>query len=243
MKLYIKMRNVFFFASIILLLGSLWALLKIKIDGLGYFLLGLFASTLIIAIQSAMSAQVEEGKLLVGKLKQLRDLCFDFTIFNNLSIEHYSYDFENTFNAYMKDLKKIFELIDELGNISDLNGKNKAKLQKITGEFAELRLNLHFIFTKFDEQTDEMKIIYFMEFYKIIKEFNFDAKSAAIFSLGYDIDSEEFCRSKFSEKITKKIRDYEYRESIDVYNEKLSQTHQVEYKALKKKFDSGLKKH
>ena len=69
MKLYIETRNKFFKISIIILLISLITILKFRINELGYFLLGIFASTLIIAIQSNMSAKVEESKLLIDILK------------------------------------------------------------------------------------------------------------------------------------------------------------------------------
>lgn len=86
MKLYIETRNKFFKISIIILLISLITILKFRINELGYFLLGIFASTLIIAIQSNMSAKVEESKLLIDILKKMRDLCYNFDKFNTFSV-------------------------------------------------------------------------------------------------------------------------------------------------------------
>ena len=86
MKLYIEMRNKFLGISAIILAVSLVVIFKFKINELGYFLLGIFASTLIIAIQSNMSVKVEESKLLIGNLKEIRDLCYKFDEFNTFSI-------------------------------------------------------------------------------------------------------------------------------------------------------------
>ena len=96
MKLYIETRNKFFKISIIILLISLITILKFRINELGYFLLGIFASTLIIAIQSNMSAKVEESKLLIDILKKMRDLCYNFDKFNTFSVDFFALDFEKS---------------------------------------------------------------------------------------------------------------------------------------------------
>ena len=65
----------------------------IKNESLGYFLLGVCISTIIITIQSNMAAKVEESRLLTEKLRKMYDLCFGFDKFYSFSIEIFDVDF------------------------------------------------------------------------------------------------------------------------------------------------------
>lgn len=242
MKLYIETRNKFFKISIIILLIALITILKFRINELGYFLLGIFASTLIIAIQSNMSARVEESKLLIDTLKKMRDLCYDFDDFNTFSVYFFVLDFENSFLEYKKKIETLFNLNSKLGNVSDLNNKTMKCLKPINEKMIKLQLDLHFIFKEFENQSNKMKIIYFMEFYKIIKEFNFKKFQKSISTLGWEIDSREFYKLGFADDINVKITNLEYETSIPVYNKRLEQNNAVEYKALKSKFEKYMKK-
>ena len=150
MKLYIETRNKFFKISIIILLISLITILKFRINELGYFLLGIFASTLIIAIQSNMSAKVEESKLLIDILKKMRDLCYNFDKFNTFSVDFFALDFEKSFLEYKEKIETIFNLNSKLGNVSDLNNKTMKRLKPINERLIKLQLDLHFIFKEFE---------------------------------------------------------------------------------------------
>lgn len=242
MKLYIETRNKFFKISIIILLISLITILKFRINELGYFLLGIFASTLIIAIQSNMSAKVEESKLLIDILKKMRDLCYDFYKFNTFSVDFFALDFEKSFLEYKEKIETIFNLNSKLGNVSDLNNKTMNRLKPINERLTKLQLDLHFIFKEFGNQSNKMKIIYFMEFYKIIKEFNFKKFQKSISTLGWQIDSREFYKSDFADDINDKITNLEYETSMPIYNKRIEQNNAVEYKALKSKFEKYMKK-
>lgn len=242
MKLYIETRNKFFKISIIILLISLITILKFRINELGYFLLGIFASTLIIAIQSNMSAKVEESKLLIDILKKMRDLCFNFDEFNTFSVDFFALDFEKSFLEHKEKIETIFNLNSKLGNVSDLNNKTMKRLKPINERLIKLQLDLHFIFKEFENQSNKMKIIYFMEFYKIIKEFNFEKFQKSISTLGWEIDSKEFYKSDFDDDINNKIKNLEYETSMPVYNKRIEQNNAVEYKALKSKFEKYMKK-
>lgn len=242
MKLYIETRNKFFKISIIILLISLITILKFRINELGYFLLGIFASTLIIAIQSNMSAKVEESKLLIDILKKMRDLCYNFDKFNTFSVDFFALDFEKSFLEYKEKIETIFNLNSKLGNVSDLNNKTMKRLKPINERLIKLQLDLHFIFKEFENQSNEMKIIYFMEFYKIIKEFNFEKFQKSISTLGWEIDSREFYKSDFDDDINNKIKNLEYETSMPVYNKRIEQNNAVEYKALKSEFEKYMKK-
>lgn len=242
MKLYIETRNKFFKISIIILLISLITILKFRINELGYFLLGIFASTLIIAIQSNMSAKVEESKLLIDILKKMRDLCYNFDKFNTFSVDFFALDFEKSFLEYKEKIETIFNLNSKLGNVSDLNNKTMKRLKPINERLIKLQLDLHFIFKEFENQSNKMKIIYFMEFYKIIKEFNFEKFQKSISTLGWEIDSREFYKSDFDDDINNKIKNLEYETSMLVYNKRIEQNNAVEYKALKSEFEKYMKK-
>jgi len=242
MKLYIETRNKFFKISIIILLISLITILKFRINELGYFLLGIFASTLIIAIQSSMSAKVEESKLLIDILKKMRDLCYNFDKFNTFSVDFFALDFEKSFLEYKEKIETIFNLNSKLGNVSDLNNKTMKRLKPINERLIKLQLDLHFIFKEFENQSNKMKIIYFMEFYKIIKEFNFEKFQKSISTLGWEIDSREFYKSDFDDDINNKIKNLEYETSMPVYNKRIEQNNAVEYKALKSEFEKYMKK-
>ena len=232
MKLYIETRNKFFKISIIILLISLITILKFRINELGYFLLGIFASTLIIAIQSNMSAKVEESKLLIDILKKMRDLCYDFYKFNTFSVDFFALDFEKSFLEYKEKIETIFNLNSKLGNVSDLNNKTMNRLKPINERLTKLQLDLHFIFKEFGNQSNKMKIIYFMEFYKIIKEFNFKKFQKSISTLGWQIDSREFYKSDFADDINDKITNLEYETSMPIYNKRIEQNNAVEYLSL-----------
>ena len=81
-----------------------------------------------------------------------------------------------------------------------------------------------------------------MEFYKIIKEFNFEKFQKSISTLGWEIDSREFYKSDFDDDINNKIKNLEYETSMPVYNKRIEQNNAVEYKALKSKFEKYMKK-
>ena len=125
MKLYIKMKNRFLVISIFLLLVSLLFFLVLKNESFGCFFLGLFSSASIIAFQSSMSAQVEESKLLIDKLKTMRDICYEFDEFNTFSVDYFALNFEKKFYSYKEKIEIILKLNNDLGNISDLNIKTK----------------------------------------------------------------------------------------------------------------------
>lgn len=241
MKIYIETRNKFFRISIIVLLISLIIIFKFKIIELGYFLLGIFSSTLIITIQSDMSAKVEESKILIGKLKKMRDLCFGFDEFYTFSVEYFSVNFVETFQKHKKQIEELFKINNEIGNISDLNNNTKQKIKKINDKIFQLQSNLYLIFKNFDSATKKMKIIYFMEFYKIIKEFNFEKLQDIIIDLGWELDSKEFYKKDYSENIERKMREIEYNTSLAVYNNKVEQNNTIEYKTLKKEFERFMK--
>lgn len=237
MKLYIETRNKFLKISVIVLLISLVVILKYKINELGYFLLGIFASTLIIAIQANMSAKVEESKLLTDKLKRMRDLCYGFDEFNTFSLEFFSIDYEEAFYKNKKQLEELFRTNSEIGNILNLNKNTKQQIQKINDKTFELQSKLHIIFQKYESASKKMKILYFMEFYKIIKDFNFKELLTLIIDLGWELDSKEFYSKNYSENIEKKLRELEYKTSLAIYNKKVEENNAIEYKSLRKKFE------
>lgn len=242
MKFYIKKRNVFFRISILILIISLILILKFNLETLGYFLLGIFASTMIISIECDMSAKVEEGKLLVDKLKKIRDSCYDFDDFNTFSVDFFALDFEEKYKEFKNKLEYIFDLNDNLGSINYLNKKTQESLDKIVVKILKLETDLHFIFENFEKQNNKMKIIYFMEFYKILKKFNFDELLNMVSKLGWKIDPKEFYRDDFKEKKENIIQDMEYDTSIQVYNKKLELNNTIEYKALGSKFEKYMDK-
>jgi len=242
MKLYIKMKNLFLFLSILILLLSTLFLFKFKNEPFGYFLLGFFSTTMIITIQSIISAKVEESRLLIDKLKEIRDMCFDFREFNVFSVDHFACYFEEEYLKYKERLNRIFKLNDEIGNISYLNKKTRKQLKQINEELSQLQLDLHFIFQEFENQTVKMKIIYFMEFYKIVKDFNFRRFKDLISSLGVGIDYREFYRSDYEEEMNNRITNLEYGTSILVYNKTIEQKNALEYDALKNSFEQYIKK-
>lgn len=242
MKLYLKVRNKFFKLSILLLVIALVLIFKFNVLTFGNFLLGLFASTIIIAVQYDLSAKVEESKLLISTLKEARDLCFKFHEFNTFSVEFFVLNFEDKFKEFKCKLEYLFKLNQELGNNTDLSTKTKSELKKINEKISKLELDLHFIFKNFDSQTNKMKIIYFIEFYKILKDFNFEELQDMISELGWKIDPQEFYKSDFNEERRKRIKELEYDTSIQVYNKKLEENNAIEYKALRGKFEKYMKK-
>lgn len=241
MKLYIETRNKFLKISVIVLLISLVMILKFKINELGYFLLGIFASTLIIAIQSNMAAKVEESKLLIDKLKKMRDLCYGFDKFYTFSVEIFSVDFEDDFCKYKKQIEELFRVNNEIGNIQDLKNSTKQQIKNINDKIFELQSNLFLIFKNFDSASKKMKILYFMEFYKIIREFNFEKLQDLIIHLGWELDSKEFYSKDYSENIERRMREIEYNTSLAVYNKTVEQNNSIEYKTLKKEFERFMK--
>lgn len=73
---------------------------------------------------------------------------------------------------------------------------------------------MHFIFENFEKQNNKMRIIYFMEFYKILKKFDFNELSNMVSILGWKLDSREFYRDDFKEKKEALIQNMEYDTSI-----------------------------
>lgn len=116
MKFYLEKRNVFLKISIFILIVSLILILVFNFETFGYFLLGIFASTMIITIECNMSAKVEEGKHLIDKLKKLGDELYEFYEFESFSLDHFSVNFEDKYNKFKNKLEYIFSLNDSLGN-------------------------------------------------------------------------------------------------------------------------------
>ena len=242
MRFYIEKRNTFFKISILILIVSLILILKFNLETFGYFLLGIFASTTIISIECNMSAKVEEGKLLIDKLKKIREKCYDFDKFDVFSVDFFALDFEEDYNVFKKKLEYIFDLNDSLGNICYLNKKTQKSLDKIVTKILNLETNLHFIFENFDKQNNKMKIIYFMEFYKILKNFDFRELQKMVIDLGWYLDSKEFYRDDFKKNKETIIQNMKYDTSIEIYNKKIELNNSIEYKALKNKFEKYMKK-
>lgn len=242
MKLYIKTKRKFLIISIFILLASLISIFVFEKDVIGNFLLGIFASTIIIAFQSDMASKVEESKLLIKSLRQIRDLCYEFEDFNTFSVDFFSLNFENKFKNFKNILNQLFSINNELGKLSDLNKKTEDELRNINEKILKLEIELHFIFKEFDNQNKKMKIIYFIEFYKIIKEFNFNDLKQTVSFLGWKIDSNEFYKDDYIEKKKVIIDNMEYDTSIQVYNKTIESKNKIEYQALKNEFEKYMKK-
>ena len=242
MKLYIKTKRKFLIISIFILLASLVSIFVFEKQVIGNFLLGIFASTIIIAFQADMASKVEESKLLIKSLRQIRDLCYEFEDFNTFSVDFFSLNFENKFKNFKNILNQLFSINSELGNLSDLNKKTEDELRNINEKILKLEMDLHFIFKEFDNQNKKMKIIYFIEFYKIIKEFNFNDLKHTVSSLGWKIDSNEFYKDDYIEKEKVTIDNMEYDTSIQVYNKTIESKNKIEYQALKNEFEKYMKK-
>ena len=171
----------------------------------------------------------------------MRDLCFGFDKFYSFSVEIFSVNFVEEFQRYKTQIEELFRLNNEIGNISDLKSNTKQKIKKINDKIYELQSNTYLIFKNFDSATKKMKILYFMEFYKIIKEFNFEKLQDLIIDLGWELDSKEFYNKDYSENIERKMREIDYNTSLAVYNNKVEQNNAVEYKILKKEFERFMK--
>lgn len=242
MKLYMKMRNRFFIISVLLLVLSLFCFLKLKNETFGCFLLGLFASTVIITIQSNMSAQVEECKLLIDKLKDMRDICIKLDFFCSWSIDFYLMNFTKEFYECKKDLEMLFKLNIELCSVENLKSKTKSEIDKIKQEVLELQLNLYFVLNNFENVSTKIKELYFIELYKILKEFDFKNLSTLINNLGYRLDSKDFFENDFQKIVERKIQNLKAETSLSIYNKSLEKNNAIEYKALKDRFEKYIKK-
>ena len=240
MKLYLKAKNKFLMLSIIILILSLLSIFILNNESIGYFLLGLFASSVVMVLQYKMSAEVEESTLLIDTLRKIDDICFEFNEFNTFSLEYFTVDFIKNYNKFKNLLLKLFKLNDELGSNYDLKKSTKTELDVITKKIINLEADLHFIFKEYEKASNKMKIIYFIEFYHIIKSFDFDSFSSLVSHLGAKIDVDAFYHREFIEIKNRKIKNLEYDTSIEVYNKKLESEHNLEYKALKSKFEDWL---
>lgn len=237
MKLYIKTRNKFLIISLIIFIISVITIFILKNSVLGNFLLGVLASTLIIAIEANTSSKVRESELLIDKLKTMMICCLKFYDYKTFSIESFTLGFERKYKETKENLDMLFKLNNELICIGDLTRKTKEKLIEITSIISGLEMSLYIIFKNYDNQNDKFKTLYFIEFYKIINKFDFEMLSEKIADLGWDIDSKEFSTSDAKKEIENRIRKLEYATSIDVFNKKVEENNITEYKALKDKFD------
>ena len=237
MKLYIKTRNIFLTISIILLVISFYFIFFTGNETFGFFLLGTFASTLIIAVQSAVSVKVEESKQLIDKLKKILDYSISFAYFEHLSLDSLAMDFEETFEECKEKLELLFKANSEIANISDLKSKTKKKIDIINEKITKLQLDVHIIITNFELSNLKTKELYFIELYNILKDFDFKNLEMQIIEFGFDLDSQEFSKSDYKEIIDRKIKEYEMSVSISIYNQKLETKNRDEYKALKNDFN------
>lgn len=237
MKLYVKTKSKFYRISFLLLILSLLFIFIFKNYELGYLLLGILASTLIIAKQADMAAEVEEGKLLVSNLKEMCDLSSSLKSFTSAPVDFYAYELEGTFYKYKEKLEKLFSINMEICSITDLNADTKEQINKIAERISRLQIDLHIIIKNFKSATKKVKILYYIEFYNIIKEFDFKDLRNMFFEFGLNLDSKEFYDNNYSRDQEIKLLEYDLSVSVPMYDSKLEQKYGSEYKALRKIMD------
>lgn len=241
MKLYMKTRNKFFKISIFILLIAVALIFIFHLNTLGYFLLGIFASTLIITLQYDIAADVEESEILTDKLKEISSSLHSVKFMSEQSLEGYAkyYGYEESFKEYRTDLEKIFTLRNEIASLKYLETDTKKAVDFIIDSINELESKLYIILEKFDESNEKVKIIYFIETYKIINESNIPFLVDKIFDLGYEIGYDEFYQNNFIHERQRNLEDLKRATSISVYNKKIEEKNSIEYSTLKDDFKRG----
>ena len=237
MKVYIKMRNTFLKISVIIFILSIISIVLLKNEIIGNLLLGIMASTIIISIQSHLSSQVEESKVLIDKLKVIRDSCVTMNALTSSSIDLYILDYEKRFIEYKNELNRLFQKKNELANIGDIRKKLKKELNPIIDKISDLELDLYFILSRFEIQSDKMKVLYYIEFFKIVKQFNFSEIGLEISRIGWKLDPVDFYKKEFSEKMNHEKEKLEHNTSIEIYDKTLEEKNKIDYEALKEKFE------
>ena len=114
MKIYKTSKKVFLFLSLLnLLIAS--TLLYFKLNTFGIFMLGLFASTIIIYIQSYINYKIEISKAIIPYLKEINDLIFEIDFLGKRSLEDAIFQYEKKCANYKSCYYNL------LGKISILN--------------------------------------------------------------------------------------------------------------------------
>lgn len=236
MKIYKKSKDTFLFLSILTLQIAIGCFIYNNYL-FGNFLLGLFASSLIVYIQSFINYKIELSRILIPFLKEMDNALFEIKFIIDESLDDIIMDFPDNYYEIKDNFERLNSAIFKASDIKSLNKKNKELLKIIKTEIVNLEKETYLIFKYFDDSTKEEKRYLFIHLYNILKDFNFIYIKKIIFKLADKIDFEEYLSPSSEEKSNSLFEEIERKESKKIYIESIKNQYKVEYKALKSDFD------
>ncbi len=200
-------------------------------------MLGLFASSFIVYIQSFINYKIELSRTLIPFLKEIENALFEIEFITDMSLENNIMDFPDNYYEIKENFKKLNTAIFTINDMKSLDKKSRNYFSMINEEIINLEKKVYLIFEYFEDATKEEKRYFFMHLYKILKEFNFEHIRYINCKIADRVDYKEYLSNSAAEKSNRLFKEIERKESKKVYIEFIKKQNKIEYHALKSNFD------
>ncbi len=236
MKIYKKSKEIFLIISILTLLLA-FGCLYYKLSALGNFMLGLFASAVIVYIQSYINYKIELSRILIPILKEIDSAIFELQYFYSDSLESKIHFYPSDFYELKDNFEKLGTAICTLSDTNYLDKKMQKLVQNLSEETKRLTKEIFLIFKYYDRVDKTEKKCLFIELYNKLKKFNFITFEKNLNQLADRVNFKEYLTRSSFEKYKNFTNDIEMEESKSIYMAYIKEHTLIEYKALEKKFD------
>lgn len=236
MKIYKKSKEIFLIISILTLIIAV-SCLHYKYFSFGNFMLGLFASSFIVYIQSFINYKIELSRILIPFLKEINKSLFEISFITNESLEDTIMNFPSNYYEIKENFEKLNSAIFTINDMKSLDKKSRNYFSIINTEIINLEKKVCLIFKYFEDSTKEEKRYLFIHLYKTLKEFNFEHIRYINFKLADRVDYKEYLSRSTAEKSNRIFDEIERNESKKVYIKFIKEQNKIEYHALKSDFD------
>ena len=241
MKLHRIYKRVFLILSIITLVGSILCF-YFTWNSLANFLLGLFASTFIIFIESVISYNIELKNTLIPYLKEIDSSLFNIEHFAYYSLDLAIIDYDNSIKKVKKSFENLNTNLSILVDMNYLNDSLRDAIVNLNNMFVELYKRVYMIFRVYYEVDVIDKRFLYIELYNILQGVNSENRGHSkyrhsFYEIVNKVDFIEYIRINNLEVKEDIFNDIEMKVSKDIFLAKIKEKNRVEYKSLKSKFD------
>lgn len=236
MKIYKKSKDTFFVLSILTLLTAMGCFHYNKYL-FGNFLLGLFASSFIVYIQSFINYKIELSRTLIPFLKDIDNALFEIKNIIDDSLEYAILYFPDNYYKIKDYIEKLNLAIFNACDIKSLSRKNKENLNLVKNKIIELGKETCLIFKYFDDSPKEDRRYLFINLYNILNNFDFGYIEQVIFNIADKVDFKAYLSRSTVEQSNHLFDEIAMKKSKKVYIEFIKNKYKIEYKALKSNFD------
>lgn len=239
-KIYKKSINIFLTLSILLIIVAIICFCQ-KWNTIGNFVLGLFASTLVVTIQSSINYKIELSKEIIPYVKEIRK-----SAINLASTSHSPF---NRFILFYKDI--VYETKNEcenlINNISILNDMDtlkaniKEEVSKLYKEIIDFYDKVYLILLYFEDSDEKQKRYLYIELMKQISECNYEKIHDYCFNIAVKTDYDAFINVSSFKENEEHFRELKFKIPKELFINKIIDKNSVEYMTYKVDFERNEK--